>query len=163
MMTLKEYIKLYQYLKDENYSFSEVLHVMKKVDKLDKEIKNGLVSWLLYKTTPDLSVEGVSFIRLTKDDGMKPIRAFLMLDWIKREPVEAINYMREERHSISIRPNELTEEQIQQLKEAAEKLKERGVDVSFDEAPRPAEGTTDEQIVSQVVEKEGLSITEVEE
>jgi hypothetical protein len=32
-----------------------------------------------------MEIGGVSFRELTENDGMKPIRAILMLDWLRRE------------------------------------------------------------------------------
>ena len=162
-MTLKKYVKLYQYLrKEEGFGFSEAIHVMKKIDKLDAQIKEEFESWLLYRTTPNLSFEGISFKRLTEEEGMKPVRAFLMLDWIKREPLAAVEYLRFGRHSRPMVQDELTEDQIRQLKDVAERLRERGVDVQFDEAPSCNEEASAEEIVGQVAEREGLSVSESE-
>ena len=45
-----------------------------------------------------MEIEGVSFRELTENEGMKPIRAILMLDWLRREPAVAIRYMAAERY-----------------------------------------------------------------
>ena len=162
-MTLKKYVKLFQYLRnEEGFGFSEAIQVMKKIDKVDAQVKEEFESWLLYRTTPNLEFEGISFNRLTKEEGMKPVRAFLMLDWIKRDPLAAVEYLRFGRHSMPMVQGELTEEQIQQLKDVAGRLRQRGVDVQFEEAPHPIDGVTDEDTVSQVVEREGISVLETE-
>ncbi len=41
----------------------------------------------------DLTIAGVSYNELINAEGMKPIRAFKMLDWLKREPVMAHRYL----------------------------------------------------------------------
>jgi len=59
---------------------------------MDNEIKRALNAFL--KTgVCDYEESGVSFVELVNDEHMKPVRAFLMLDWLKREPVEAMKYL----------------------------------------------------------------------
>ena len=45
----------------------------------------------------DLEINGVSLSELIEKDDMKPVRAILMLDWIRREPAVALRYMSRER------------------------------------------------------------------
>ena len=157
MMTLKKYTKLYRYLKENNYSFSEAIHVMKRVDKLDNQIKAYFELWLMDGVIPEKDIKGVTFKRLTSEEGMNPIRAFLMLDWIKREPEEALYYLGHERNYAPIM---LTEENLRQLDEVAERLKEKGIDVNQEDETLPDENATDDETVGQVIVDNNLSVTD---
>ena len=157
MMTLIKYTKLYQYLKRNNYSFSEAIHVMKRVDKLDNQIKEYFELWLMDGVVPEKDIKGVTFKHLTREEGMNPIRAFLMLDWIKREPEEALYYLGHERNYMPIM---LTEENLRQLDEAAERLKEKGIDVKLEDETLPDENATDDETVDQVIVNNNLSVTD---
>ena len=64
----------------------------------DIEIKTGLYVWL-EGGTPTIVVNGVSYAELVEAESMDPIQAFLMLDWINREPGVAFKFMTEEYHS----------------------------------------------------------------
>jgi len=157
MMTLKKYTKLYHYLRENNYSFSEAIHVMKRVDKLDNQIKEYFELWLMDGIIPEKDVKGVTFKYLTSKEAMNPIRAFLMLDWIKREPEEALYYLG---HEMNYMPIILTEENLRQLDEAADRLKEKGIDVKLEDETLPDENATDDETVDQVIVNNNLSVTD---
>lgn len=89
-----EYIKLYRYLRQEEMlTRVQAVRSTYGVRKLDKEIRTGLAVWV--KTGKcDLVIADVSFNELIEKEGMKPIRAFKMLDWLKREPLTAYYYLK---------------------------------------------------------------------
>ena len=88
-----KYIDLYNYLRDhEELNRTQAIRSIIAVRKLDPEIKKALVKWAETGKC-DLTIEDVSFHELVTSEGMKPIRAFKMLDWLKREPVLAHRYL----------------------------------------------------------------------
>ena len=95
-MRVIKYISLFQYLtQEEGLKPSEAYRNIKRIRKLPAELKEA-VDAVLSSSVPDVSYEDVSYSDLT-EDGMKPIRAILMLDWIRREPMAALRYLSQER------------------------------------------------------------------
>ena len=104
-MKVIKYISLFRYLTHtEGLKASEAYRNIQRIRKLPNELKEAVYD-VLSSVSPNVSYEGVSFRELTDVEGMKPIRAILMLDWIRREPVAAMQYMATERlrHSLFIK------------------------------------------------------------
>lgn len=88
-----KYLDLYKYLVDEEeLTRVQAIRSINDIRKFTPEIKKALGIWFETKKC-DLVIEGVSFEELVNDEKMKPIRAFKMLDWVKREPYLAIRYL----------------------------------------------------------------------
>lgn len=119
-MKVKEYYSLYEYLRSQNYNYSEAIFMIKKLRNLDAEVFAMFKLWLVEKQTPDFTINDVSFSDLIKKEEMSPVEAFLMIDWIKKEPVEAMKYMAFHRYRIDIQP--ITEEEACLLRKAANEL-----------------------------------------
>ena len=95
-MNVIQYIKLYNYLTEqENLKTRDALHSILRVKKLPKELQ-CLVIDVMNGLIPDYSIREVSLVDLMNKDDMKPIRAILFLDWLRREPEHAIRYMANE-------------------------------------------------------------------
>lgn len=104
-MKVIKYISLFRYLTHaEGLKASEAYRNIQRIRKLPTELKEAVYD-VLSSVSPNVSYEGVSFRELTDIEGMKPIRAILMLDWIRREPVAAMQYMATERlrHSLFVK------------------------------------------------------------
>ena len=114
-MEIISYISLYNYLtKVECLSNMEAVRSINRIRRLDPQIKMALSVWIRTGIV-DLTVNGISFNELTKEDGFSPIRAFFMLDWIKREPVNAMKYMAVERMNVSAPPSEELQGKLRHL------------------------------------------------
>lgn len=88
-----KYIELYNYLRDkESLTRVQAIRSIWKVRILAPEIKAAMGEWARNGTC-DITVSGVSYKELVQREGMKPVRAFKMLDWLKREPLVAHQYM----------------------------------------------------------------------
>lgn len=88
-----KYFELYKYLIDEEgLTRVQAIRSINDIRKFDPEIKKALAAWFESKQC-NLVIEGVSFEKLITTLEMKPIRAFKMLDWVKREPFLAIRYL----------------------------------------------------------------------
>lgn len=92
------YTKLYNYLRnDEDMSKLETIRTIQRIRKIAPEIRLALIQYL--KGIPvDISVCGVTFKELVNNENFCATRAFLFLDWLKREPQAALRYMAIERH-----------------------------------------------------------------
>ena len=122
-MKVIEYIKLYNYLVDiEKLEKYQVLRNILRIRKLPKDLQEAVLIITNHpEAYPNISVEGVTFEELVDKDGMKKIRAILMLDWIRREPEAAISYMAENAMRAPIQP--LDQEELAELEIAIERLK----------------------------------------
>lgn len=87
------YIDLYKYLRDkEELNQVQAVRSILDIRHLSPEIKMALKIWSSTGKC-DVTVADVSFNELVNVLGMKPIRAFKMLDWLSREPVIAHRYL----------------------------------------------------------------------
>lgn len=95
-MRIIKYIQLYKYLLEEDNSPIGAYKVIQSIRKLPVELKNAVFD-ILNGSIPFIEYHDVSLQELLEKDNMKPIRAILMLDWIRREPLVAMRYMAREK------------------------------------------------------------------
>lgn len=129
-MKIIEYKKLYKYLQEndgiQGKDNRDTLRVIFEIRKLPKEYKQAILD-IIDNRPPCLSeIEDISYNDLIEKYNMRPIRAVLMLDWIRREPDEAIQYLYESFHRASLSIND---EVIDEAEKAIKRLEEKGVAV----------------------------------
>lgn len=91
------YIDLYNFLRNrEGLNRVQSIRSIWNVRKFDPEIKAAMLTWVDTGSC-NLTIADVSFEELTTKENMKPIRAFKMLDWLKREPAFAHRYLAQRR------------------------------------------------------------------
>lgn len=76
-------------LKDEDYPAHMVESTIAKLNKLQPIVADSFDSWLNHGKIPDIVLEGYTYNILVNDFGMKPVGAFLALDWLCRDPQKA--------------------------------------------------------------------------
>lgn len=89
------YIDLLTYLisKDgEGLTFVQAARNIMRIRTMDPEIKRALLQFLKTGTSSHTEAD-VCFTELVGSEGMTPVRAFLMLDWLKREPIAGLKYL----------------------------------------------------------------------
>ena len=120
-MKVIQYIRLYEYLREKEGL--EGIQILRNIYRLRKLPRTFLieVEKLLNGQEPQLEVEGVTYQELTEKDGMRPIRAILMLDWIRRDSYAAFKYMEKKGLRAPIKP--LTTEEEEAVDEAIARLK----------------------------------------
>jgi len=73
-----------------NYAAFHAPTVAARLEALDPRIKVAFDTWWMHGIpAPDLMVEGYSFESLIARHRLKPVAAFLSLDWLLREPERA--------------------------------------------------------------------------
>ena len=77
-------------LKEEGYPTHLVEGTIAKLNKLQPVVADSFNSWLFHGKLPIIEIEGYTYSILVNDYGMKPVGAFLTLDWICRDPQKAI-------------------------------------------------------------------------
>jgi len=82
-------IQILEELQKEQYPEFMIENTIKKIENMNPEIKEALFCWIDKKECSDLIIAGYSFSNLVERKGMKPIGAFLTLDWLTREPEKA--------------------------------------------------------------------------
>jgi hypothetical protein len=80
---------LIKLLKEENYPTHMVDVTIEKLNKLQPIVLDNFEAWLNEGKLPNFEVEGYSYQVLVNDYGMKPVGAFLTLDWLCRDPQKA--------------------------------------------------------------------------
>lgn len=87
------YIDLYKYLRDnEELNRVQAIRSIINVRHFAPEIKAALQIWANTGKC-EITIADVSYNELVNELGMKPIRAFKMLDWLSREPILAHRYL----------------------------------------------------------------------
>ena len=86
--------KIIEILKEESYPEFMIEQTVNKLENLEPEIKSAFEQWLNDGLIPTLSLEGYTYLDLVKNFGMKPVGAFITLDWLKREPEKAAMALR---------------------------------------------------------------------
>lgn len=80
---------LVQLLIKEKYPDYLIGQTVAKLNVLHPTVNAAFSEWLLNGTIPDLTIEEYSYTILVNDFGMKPVGAFLTLDWLVKEPEDA--------------------------------------------------------------------------
>lgn len=60
-----------------------------KVERMDERIKAAFEEWVDNDVIPTIEIEGWSYNKLVEKFKMRPVAAFLVLDWLTREPEKA--------------------------------------------------------------------------
>ena len=81
--------QIIEILKEEAYPEYMIEQTADKMENLENEIKEAFEKWHLDGTIPTIKLEGYSYQDLVNQFGMKPVGAFITLDWLKREPEKA--------------------------------------------------------------------------
>lgn len=61
-----------------------------KVERMDERIKLAFEDWVDSNVIPTIEIEGWNYAKLVEKFKMRPVAAFLALDWLTRDPEKAI-------------------------------------------------------------------------
>lgn len=116
-MKIIKYIQLFSYLLAEEDSTPKyACKTIRMVRLLPRDLK--LAVWdVLEGKLPEVAYCEVTLDELVNIEHMKPVRAILMLDWIRREPETAMYYMQSERYAAPLTIAESDKEKIRQVLE----------------------------------------------
>lgn len=81
--------KIIAVLIKESYPEFMIEQTADKIENFEPEIREVFELWLSDGTMPKITLEGYTFKDLIHQYGMKPIGAFITLDWLKKEPEKA--------------------------------------------------------------------------
>ena len=81
--------KIIAVLTKESYPEFMMEQTANKIENFDAEIKDAFELWLSDETEPTITLEGYTYKDLVHQFGMKPVGAFITLDWLKKEPEKA--------------------------------------------------------------------------
>ena len=122
-MTIIKYMHLMQAVVAETgLRPTAVYDTIVKIRQLPDELK-AVVAAILDGSTPNVEYQGVTLQEIIEQDKIAPLRAVLLLDWIRREPAVAMRYMEKERYHA---PQTVTETDKQMLDAVLEKLHAKG-------------------------------------
>lgn len=121
-MKLIKYVQLFKYLvEEEGLNAFSAYSSIQRVRQLPVEFKEA-VHMILEGKSPHLAYHEVSLDELIEKEHLKPIRAILMLDWIRREPAVAMRYMESEKLRA---PQTITESDRKKVEEALNGLRQK--------------------------------------
>ena len=75
----------------ESYSYTEfeAKRAIASIRKMDRELKGVFMDWYNHGVSPSIVIEGLSYEEVLKNITDNPIGAFLYLDFLKKNPMEA--------------------------------------------------------------------------
>ena len=85
----KEGEKWLPLLEKNGYPDAAAASAAPKLERMDPELQKALLRWDKIGAFPDREIEGFTVAGLVDNVGLHPIGAFLMMDWLLREPDEA--------------------------------------------------------------------------
>lgn len=85
-ITFREYAR---YLTGEGYSPAEILNLYEEMKTLDTQVRGWVIDWFYGGGFPQEIVEGVTVQYLVEEVGMKPMNAFIAIDWLRKDPAAA--------------------------------------------------------------------------
>lgn len=65
-----------------------------KIECMDERVKVAFEKWIDGNETPSLEIEGWNYDKLVANFKMRPVAAFLALDWLIRDPEKAIKALK---------------------------------------------------------------------
>ena len=80
-------------MSDQGYPRERAAALAGKILNCASFIQAGFEQWWQTKQLPELEVEGVTLKLLIEEHNMKPVAAFLTLDWLLRDPEEAKKFL----------------------------------------------------------------------
>lgn len=86
-----ERTEIIRILKEEGYPDFMIEKTADKIEAFSIAVAEAFDNWSKDKSQPNISIEGFTFTDLVTKWGMKPIGAFITLDWLLREPENAKN------------------------------------------------------------------------
>lgn len=93
-----KYRDLYSRLIKE-FGLTESLKLINRVRKFSKKNLEALSAFMETETIPELTDGKTKLSELIDNEGMSPICAFIMIDWMEKKPEDAYQYMAKYRHS----------------------------------------------------------------
>lgn len=84
-----EKFELKELLKNNGYPDFMIENTIEKILQFQEPIENAFNIWCLNGSIPDMEIEGFSYRTLLYDFEMNPIGAFITLDWLQRDPINA--------------------------------------------------------------------------
>lgn len=76
-------------MKNNGYPEKLIDNTNLKLENLPDDLKEALKKWDATGLLPDIEAQGFSIKELVEDIGLNEIAAFLMIDWLEREPEKA--------------------------------------------------------------------------
>lgn len=143
-MKIIKYIELYNFLMYNCKMLPwEAIRTIGKVRKMSSKLVSALWDVMNnHDLIPDVEVGDVSLAELVNDEGMAPVEAILMLDWIERDSLAALTYMESERMRKPV--DRLNEEETEIVHRAIENLCQEGITIHLGEIPGSSEQLNDD-------------------
>ena len=83
-------------IEDKNYDKVQTERLAAKIEALPEDIKSALVNWIENDTLESPEYSGYTVTRiLAEKPNMTVVAAFLSLDWIRRDPKNALKAMKQ--------------------------------------------------------------------
>jgi len=72
-----------------DYTSEQLKYLFGKLRTMDPQLRRDFLKWIFTGNYPETEIENVTVPLLVEKAGFKPINAFLIMDWLKKEPQTA--------------------------------------------------------------------------
>ena len=97
-------------LENEGYTKQELKHLFHVVRHMDKKVRKWVIDWFGGKGYPKDRIEGVTVMDLVEKQGLKPLNAFIVMNWLLTDP-DAAKYSLT-RPGLELMIDEITKKEI---------------------------------------------------
>lgn len=91
------------------YSPKELGYLFSRIVKMNALSRKWLIDWMMGKGLPTQKVEGLSVEDLVTEQNMKPLNAFLSIDWLMENPSAAKYYLTRPTSNLEVNIDGLSE------------------------------------------------------
>jgi hypothetical protein len=123
------YFKLKAYIKNLGFDDYQAKETIKKIRKMDKELKQSFIAWFNKGILPEYEIENFAVQELVDKGKMNEIKAFLYMDWLKKDPNTAKKALSKLTDMIVVSP-ELKNKLEEKLSESSKKEEAEAEDTS---------------------------------
>lgn len=85
MIRIKEE-EFFTLMEQEGYTAEELNHLFRVIRDMDPRIHSWVRGWLKGDGYPEDRIEGVTVEELVEHQGLKPLNAFIVMDWLLKDP-----------------------------------------------------------------------------
>lgn len=78
--------EFFDLMENEGYTADELKHLFHVICCMDRKVRRWVLGWLRGEGYPRDRIEGVTVMELVENQGLKPLNAFIVMDWLIKDP-----------------------------------------------------------------------------
>lgn len=100
------YLEFTRFLREEGYTPAEAMHLYREMKKLSPKVRSWVIDWFNEGVYPADVVEGITVQMMVESGNLKPINAFICMDWLIKDPADAKYALTHVVQPLPVKPDE---------------------------------------------------------